>query len=30
MEHGGDADARAQVARVGSDGGHRLGRRLEQ
>lgn len=30
MQHGGDANARAEVLRIGRDGQHRLGRRLEQ
>ncbi len=30
MKHGGDADAGAEVARVGGDGEHGLGRRAEQ
>ena len=30
VEHGGDADACAQVARIGGDRQHRLGRRAEQ
>ena len=30
VEHGGDADAGAQVARIGGDGHHGLGRRPEQ
>ncbi|PWK65258.1 hypothetical protein C8K44_1172 [Aminobacter sp. AP02] len=30
VEHGGDADARAEVLRIRGDGQHRLRRRLEQ
>jgi hypothetical protein len=30
VEHGGEADARAQMLRVGGDGGQRLGCGLEQ
>jgi hypothetical protein len=30
VEHGGDADARAEMTSVGGDGEHRLGRRVEQ
>ena len=30
MQHGGDADARAEMLRVGGDGQHRLGRWLER
>ena len=30
MEHGGDADASAEVLGIGSDGEHGLGGRLEQ
>ena len=30
VEHGGDADPCAQVARIGGDCQHRLGRRVEQ
>jgi hypothetical protein len=30
VEHGGDADPRAQVSRIGGDRQHRLGRRVEQ
>jgi len=30
MEDGGDADPGAEVLRVGGDGQHRIGRRLEQ
>ena len=30
VQHGGDADAGAEMLRIGGDGQHRLGRRLEQ
>ena len=30
MEHRGDADARAEMARIGGDGEHRLRRHLER
>jgi hypothetical protein len=30
VEHGGDADARAEMLAIGRDGQHRLRRRLEQ
>ena len=30
MEHGGDADARAEMSAIGGDCQHRLGRRVEQ